>query len=237
MIWRRGLLGLGLLVPILAVLALGFGLDPHAVPSVRVGRPAPPFSLRGLDGNAFSSERLAGRPAVINFWSTWCYPCRAEAPLLELAAERLAGRVQFLGVIYQDQESAVRQAAQQHPLAYPTLFDPGSQAAMDYGVSGVPETFFVSPEGIILYKHAGALTYDIPAPGVGALFAPGSLAARMRRGVGRVIAFAAGMLPGPAGLGSPRCRRSGLSAGERSCAARSVRGCPSPSPPARWPRT
>ncbi len=159
--WRRGALGLGLLLPILVTLALGFGQDPHAVPSVRVNLPAPPFALRGLDGNLFFSATLVGRPALINFWSTWCVPCQAEAPLLNLAAERLAPHVQLLGVIYQDSEAAVRQALARQKSPYPQLFDEGSQMAVDYGVSGVPETFFVDPNGVVVHKHAGALTYQV----------------------------------------------------------------------------
>jgi cytochrome c biogenesis protein CcmG/thiol:disulfide interchange protein DsbE len=158
---RRGLVTLSLLGALLLVLALGFGQDPHAVPSVRVNLPGPDFALSSLDGNQISLVGLRGRPTLINFWSTWCYPCQAETPLLNEAARRLAPHVHFLGVVYQDSEDAMRAALRSRPMAYPQLLDPGSQMAMDYGVAGVPETFVLDPNGTVIYKHAGPLTYPV----------------------------------------------------------------------------
>ena len=159
--WRQAAWGLPGVLLVLLVLALGFGLDPHAVPSTRQGLPAPAFDLEALDGNRITLGQLRGRPAVINFWATWCYPCQAEAPVLLQAARRLQDRVQFLGVIYQDEVQSVRRALGPGPAAYPQLIDAGSRMAIDYGVAGVPETFFVSAQGVVTYKHAGVLSDDL----------------------------------------------------------------------------
>ncbi len=156
--WRSALLGALVVVPLLVVLALGFGQDPHAVPSVLQGRAAPHFALQSLAGTTIDLDTLRGKPVVINFWATWCYPCKAEHDLLQDAAMHYGDKVQFLGVIYQDRETNVRQYMHGRPDHYPQLFDPGSRVAIDYGVAGVPESYLITAQGTIAYKHAGVLT-------------------------------------------------------------------------------
>jgi len=160
---NRGVLVAGalLVLPLLAVLISNLGRDPHAIDSPLVGRPAPPFELAPVDGGApVSLGGLAGRPAVINFWATWCIPCLEEHDVLLEAARASQGKVQFLGVVYEDQPDRVRAFLGQHGAAYPSLLDPEGKAAISYGIFGVPETFFVDAQGRIAAKQVGPLTPD-----------------------------------------------------------------------------
>ena len=156
--WLALVMGLGITGALVTVFALGFGKDPHAVPSVLETQPAPTFTLTTLDGSKeVSLASLKGKKVVLNFWSTWCLPCKAEHGLLQQAAQRWPD-TQFLGVLYSDKpELAVRYLAKKGS-AYPNLVDPLNRTAIDYGVAGVPETFFINEKGIIVYKHVGPLS-------------------------------------------------------------------------------
>lgn len=149
-------MGLAVIVPLVAILASGFGNDPRALPSVLVGREAPPFQLVDLEGNTWSSADLEGQPIILNFWSTWCGPCKYEHPLL-LQAARERPDVKFFGVLYSDQPDKAKRYLDKAGSAYPTLIDPNNGTATDFGVAGVPETFFIDRNGVIVHKHAGAV--------------------------------------------------------------------------------
>jgi len=160
--WKVLIAGLVPIIALVAVLANGFGKDPKALPSMLDGKPAPGFTLYDLDGAEVKLEDFKGSPVVVNFWATWCQPCAVEHPILLQSAELYGPRgVQFLGVVYGDEEAKVRGYLKRHGSAYPTLQDPGQRTAIDYGVGGVPETFFVDREGTIVRKHAGPLSFNI----------------------------------------------------------------------------
>ena len=146
--------GAALVLPMLGLFAASFGNDPHAVPSVLEGTPAPAFSLTDLDGKSWSSEALVGTPMVLNFWSTWCGPCKAEHGVLQAAARRYTD-VKFLGVIYSDEPEACERYLQRAGTSYEHLVDPDGRTAIDYGVAGVPETYFIDAAGTIVHKQVG----------------------------------------------------------------------------------
>lgn len=152
------IVGLVVVVPLVAVLLLNLGRDPHVIGSPLVGRAAPEFALQPLDGSApVTLASLRGRPLVLNFWATWCVPCFQEHPLLVAAARSLGERVHFVGVIYEDSDEQVRAFLARQGSAYPSLSDPGSRTAIAYGVFGVPETYFIDAEGRIAAKQIGPL--------------------------------------------------------------------------------
>jgi len=157
---NRKVLIIGSLVslPLIAFLAVSFRFDPRAIDSPLVGRPAPEFVLADLEGNVVSSKSLAGKPVVLNFWATWCVPCMYEHPVFVQAARRYEGKVEFLGVIYQDEEQDIRRFLAQRGSWGPSLVDPDTRVAIAYGVYGVPETFFIDAEGVIVQKLAQAVT-------------------------------------------------------------------------------
>ena len=143
--------GLATIAGLAALLGSGFGTDPHAIRSTMIRQAAPQFALTDLDGQVVDLEALRGKPVVLNFWSTWCGPCKAEHPLFQGAAVQHPD-VQFLGVVYSDQTEKVRRYIGSYGAAYPNLIDPGSRTAIDYGVTGVPETYFIDRDGTIIHK-------------------------------------------------------------------------------------
>jgi cytochrome c biogenesis protein CcmG/thiol:disulfide interchange protein DsbE len=145
---------------LLIFLALGLGKDPRRIESPLVGKEAPLFTLRDLDGNTYDLEQLRGKPVLINFWATWCQPCIYEHPILIEAAKRYEGRVHFLGVIYNDTPDLIRRFVAQRGAWGPTLIDPGTQVAIAYGVYGAPETFIIDPNGLIVEKVTSVVQWD-----------------------------------------------------------------------------
>jgi len=157
---NRKVLVAGLLVvaPLLFVLFANLGRDPHMVDSPLIGKTAPPFALEPVGGGApVALAALSGKPVVVNFWATWCVPCFAEHPVLAQAARAMGGDVQFLGVIYEDEEDRVAAFLKRQPSPYPSLMDDGGKTAIAYGVYGVPETYFIDARGTIAAKHVGPL--------------------------------------------------------------------------------
>lgn len=154
-------LGLGLAIVaalLLFVLARGFGRDPHEVPFMLRGKPAPEFTLRRLDtGAPIKLSQLRGKPIVFNFWASWCAPCKMEHPVIAWGARRFASEAQFFGVVFEDTEEAARQFAGAPDPGFLQLYDERSRMAVDYGVSGVPETYFIDAAGILRDKYVGPL--------------------------------------------------------------------------------
>jgi len=137
---------------IVYVMAKGFGTDPHSVPFMLAGKPAPAFTIKRLDQEGIVSlEQFKGRPIVINFWATWCGPCKYEQPVLDLASETYKD-VAFIGIVFEDTEDNTRRYLRETGTPYIHLYDPKSTVAVDYGVSGVPETYFINRQGIIVKK-------------------------------------------------------------------------------------
>jgi cytochrome c biogenesis protein CcmG/thiol:disulfide interchange protein DsbE len=162
----------GTAIGVAVIVALGFGLtrDARVLPGVMVGKAAPPFELEALDGRRIASRDFRGRPLVINFWASWCTECRREHPLLMAAHDRLGDRIAFVGVVFQDSAANARdflvEMGDSGTGSYPNLKDPGSRVAIDYGVYGVPETFFVDRRGIVAAKRVGRVTPDILEAGL-----------------------------------------------------------------------
>ncbi|MBN1204508.1 MAG: redoxin domain-containing protein [Myxococcaceae bacterium] len=179
--WGITLSAVALCGALLYVLLQGFGRNPHEVPFMLSGKPAPSFTLRALDsGKAVSLEQFRGRPVVINFWASWCGPCRMEHPVLEWGAREFGGQAQFLGIVFEDTEDNARQFLQQLGASFPQLIDPRSRVSVDYGVAGVPETYFVDANGVILGKHVGPIDPQSLANRIRELSASGTAATTAR---------------------------------------------------------
>jgi cytochrome c biogenesis protein CcmG/thiol:disulfide interchange protein DsbE len=150
-------------LPVLALLAYGFWLDPRDIPSPLVGRPAAAFALTAFDGTPLALDSLRGKVVVVNFWASWCKPaCYDEAPVLERAWRTYRDRgVMVVGVDMQDTPEAAQAFIRRFELTFPNAPDPGGKVAVEYGVYGVPETFFVDRLGTIRAKHVGAVTDEV----------------------------------------------------------------------------
>ncbi len=157
---RWAVLGVALcvLVPATVVLGSRLGDDPGRVRSVRVGQRVAPFTLSTIDGETISSGDLSGRVYVVNFWAPWCLPCRREHPALEAFYQRYRGRgVELLGVVYNDDADSARRYRDELGGDWPLLTDPEFTTALDFGVTGPPETYVVDSTGTITSKWVGAV--------------------------------------------------------------------------------
>ena len=128
-------------------------------PVASVGKPVPHFDLPTLSGD----ERIAladhvGKPMVINFLATWCVPCRTEAPLLERAAKRYDDRVVFIGVDVRDFNGDAKNFVEKHGLTYLIAYDGPAKLWEPWGITGLPETFFVDRSGTIIDHKVGEIT-------------------------------------------------------------------------------
>lgn len=152
---------------VLFVLFKSFGSDPRAVPFMLSGKPAPEFSIKRLDtGELVKLADFKGKPIVLNFWATWCGPCAMEHPVLEWGAKRWKGEVTFLGIVFEDSEQNTKDFLTRKGWSLTQLFDVKSTVAVDYGVAGVPETYFISRSGTIVGKIAAPLDQQMLASGV-----------------------------------------------------------------------
>lgn len=169
---RPLLIALAVTAPVVAVFLRGMRVDPRYVPPAIPGQPAPDFALArmtapgGAGEAATDTVRLAdhrGRIVVLNFWASWCGPCRIEHPALVEVAEAYRDRgVVFFGILYNDQPaSAWRWLEEQGGEAYPTLLDPGTRTAIDYGLTGVPETVIIDRHGIVAFKRIGIVDTEM----------------------------------------------------------------------------
>ncbi len=136
--------------------------DPTLVPSVMIDKPVPSFDLAPLEAGkpGLKSEELKGRVTLINFFASWCVPCRAEAPmLLDLANDK---RLELDGIAYKnkpgDTEGFLAEFG--NPFARVVVDDTG-RTAIDFGVYGVPESYLVDKDGVIRFREAGPLTPDV----------------------------------------------------------------------------
>jgi cytochrome c biogenesis protein CcmG/thiol:disulfide interchange protein DsbE len=150
-------------LPVLALFAYGLTLNPGSIPSPLVGRQAGDFTLALFEGGKMTLAEQRGKVVVINVWSSWCIPaCYNEAPALEAAWQRYRDRgVVFVGVNYQDREAAAREFLARFRHTFPNGPDVGSKVAIEYGVRGVPETFFIDRDGRIAYRHVGEISLPI----------------------------------------------------------------------------
>jgi cytochrome c biogenesis protein CcmG/thiol:disulfide interchange protein DsbE len=157
------------ILPIVALLALALfffkslnGPPPDQLPSVLIDKPAPPVSLPALDANAqaFSSADFqAGHVTVVNLFASWCVPCHAEAPGLQMIARQQG--VALYGIVYKDTPQKARAFLNDvgNPFARIDI-DADGRAGIDWGITGVPETFVIDGKGIVRLRYAGPAVGD-----------------------------------------------------------------------------
>ena len=164
--WRRWTALAAVVVGVgLTALLFGSGLghDPNRLPATLVGRPAPDFDLRAIDGGQRAHlAQLHGEVVILNFWASWCVACQTEEPALRDAFERYRDRgVTLLGVSFQDSATDARAYAASRRIPWMLLDDPGSRTGLAYGVSGLPETYFIARDGRVSYKAVGPVNQDL----------------------------------------------------------------------------
>ncbi len=127
-------------------------------PAPAVGHRAPDFGLNTLSGDVFVLSKLRGKPVVLNFWATWCPPCRAELPELAAASSRLADEVMIVGVNQAEERADVQAFAAGLSLPFPVLLDEYVAVSRVYRVRSLPTTFFIDRQGIIRQVQVGPVT-------------------------------------------------------------------------------
>jgi cytochrome c biogenesis protein CcmG/thiol:disulfide interchange protein DsbE len=141
-----------------ALLAYGFIKDSRSIQSPLVGKDAPSFTLPLFDGGTVTLKEFQGKAVLLNFWASWCVPCRAEAKILEVAWQKYKDRgVVFLGIDLQDKEEDARAFIKEFGITYLNGRDASGKIAIDYEVWGIPVTVFIDGGGGITYKHAGEI--------------------------------------------------------------------------------
>jgi len=158
----RFLIPIVVCVALFGLLAVGLHHDPRTIPSPLIGKPAPAFDLKRLDGQGdLTLADLKGNGVhLVNFWASWCVPCLSEHPmLLKLATEQ---GVKIVGINYKDTKADAEQWLSRHGDPFAVIAqDPQGQAGLDWGVYGVPETYVVSASGEILFKQVGPITPEV----------------------------------------------------------------------------
>jgi cytochrome c biogenesis protein CcmG/thiol:disulfide interchange protein DsbE len=154
------------ILPFAALVLLTVGLvaaanvrEPEAAKSATVGKQSTAFDLRALGSSKrVRSSDYRGRLFVVNFWASWCVPCREESPLLQSFYRRwLSRRVGVVGILFNDTESDARAFRDELRLTYPQAVDPAAVVASRFGLRGVPETFVMDERGVIRAHFLGAV--------------------------------------------------------------------------------
>lgn len=141
---------------------------PHVVSDPLIGHPAPNFSLAMLrpdtGKSALSLSNFKGKPVVLNFWASWCAPCKEEAPLLENTWKQAQARgkdVVILGIDFQDSNNASMSFLQLYSITYPSALDADGSVASTYGVTSLPQTIFINRNGMVTSREPQELTAQV----------------------------------------------------------------------------
>ncbi len=150
----------GVLVAFAVVLAVQHRTETSTPRLVQQHRAAPAFDLTSLEHQPVSSRALRGKTYIVNFWNSWCIPCRQEEPVLEAfyAAHRSEPDFAMVGIVRDDEESAVRSYVAANNVPWPIAFDPDGRAALGFGTTGQPETYLISPSGVAACGSLGPVT-------------------------------------------------------------------------------
>lgn len=162
-------------IAIAVLLGVGLTLNPRDLPSTLIDKPTPSFSLQRLyqAEEKFSPEQLKGQRWILNFWASWCAGCRVEHPLLNQLASRTD--ILMVGLNYKDDPNNAREWLTKRGNPYRIIpLDIDGDVGIDYGVYGIPETFVIDEQGVIIYKHTGPLTVEAVRDELLPLFDPTS---------------------------------------------------------------
>lgn len=140
----------------------GSAREPASQSSSVVKETVPNFTLALLDGSNFLSGDYQGKPVLINFFASWCLPCREEMPVLEkIVREYQPKGVVFLGIAVDDTEEKMKEFIKRYGVTFPVGLDKTAEIQKSFGLYGIPTTYFIDKSGIINYFHSGAVTEEL----------------------------------------------------------------------------
>jgi cytochrome c biogenesis protein CcmG/thiol:disulfide interchange protein DsbE len=160
-IWLAGGLLLGLGLAAFVFLSPGGFTGAGSQPAPVTGSLAPDFKLADLKGGELALSQMRGKMVIINFWATWCPPCKEEMPLLQAFAKQHLADTILLGVNYDEEAPTVQRFADENHLTFPILLDPGGKISDLYRVRAYPSTFFIDITGKVSAYHIGILSNDL----------------------------------------------------------------------------
>ena len=146
-------------IALIVLALLGYALVTGPSQPPQIGSPVPDFQYTALDGSPMNLGDHQGQPVVVNFFASWCDPCRQEATDLEQVWREYQDRgVQFFGIAYKDADSRAQAFLEEFDVTYPSTVDRSNRAARDYGLTGVPETFVIDKQGLLVRHYLGPIS-------------------------------------------------------------------------------
>ena len=133
------------------------------IKKIEIGKPAPDFVLQDVSGNTWKLSSLKGKAVFINFWASWCKPCRDEMPSMEALNKAMAGQpFQMLAIVFNDDLDTANRFARRLGVTFPVLVNPEPELTEAYMITGVPETFLIDANGILRHRFIGPYNWDTP---------------------------------------------------------------------------
>lgn len=161
------------LAALVLLLASGFRRDPRDIRAGSIGGPAPSFDLPLLDGTGrfrLADQVTEGKAVVVYYFASWCVPCKQEYPILVRVWERYrTSDVVIVGILFQDSAEAGLAFHRERGGTWPTVYDEGSRTALAFGVYGIPETYFIRPDGTIAGRQVGLVGEEVLVNGIEAI--------------------------------------------------------------------
>ena len=150
----------------LAVLFLTAGCGQNGFDKIKkmeLGKPAPNFVLQDANGKVWELSSLKGKVVFVNFWATWCKPCRDEMSSIVALNNAMAGKpFQMLSIVFNDDLDMANSFAKRLGATFPVLGNPAEELTQAYMITGVPETFIIDPQGIMQHKFIGPYNWNSP---------------------------------------------------------------------------
>jgi len=135
----------------------------NRVTRMEIDKPAPDFELQDATGKTWKLSSLKGKVVFVNFWATWCKPCRDEMPSLEKLNKAMDGKpFQMLAIVFNDDLQLANSFARRLGATFPVLANPSPELTEAYMITGVPETFLIDADGILRHKFIGPYNWDMP---------------------------------------------------------------------------
>jgi peroxiredoxin len=155
--------GVWLACGVLAALAMAHAAGEQRLTAIPDRPEAPDFALKDIDGKTHRLSDYRGRPVIVNFWATWCPPCRKEIPSMQRAWETIEQQgIAILAVNVGEDEDTIFAFTANYPMEFPLLMDMDSKVVQEWPVRGLPTTFVVDPRGRLAYRAIGGRAWDDP---------------------------------------------------------------------------